>query len=107
LLHELGAIGVMGSFASRLVSVANQTRDDPVQIAAIFHTALTPVRVILRHGRYLPRIAVGLVPVNDRFGRRDRPIGGGRMNLTYVFSGLLALLLFAYLLYALIKAERF
>jgi K+-transporting ATPase KdpF subunit len=29
------------------------------------------------------------------------------MNLTYVFSGLLALLLFAYLLYALIKAERF
>jgi K+-transporting ATPase KdpF subunit len=111
LLHELGAIGVMGSFASRLVSAANQTRDDPVgspvQVAAIFHTALTPLRVILPHGHHLPCIDVGLVPVNDRPGRRDRPDAGGRMNLTYVFSGLLALLLFAYLLYALIKAERF
>ena len=29
------------------------------------------------------------------------------MNLTYLFAGLLALLLFAYLLYALINAERF
>jgi len=29
------------------------------------------------------------------------------VNLTYAFSGLLALLLFAYLLYALIMAERF
>jgi K+-transporting ATPase KdpF subunit len=29
------------------------------------------------------------------------------MNLMYVFSGLLALLLFAYLLCALIMAERF
>ena len=29
------------------------------------------------------------------------------MNMTYFFSGLLALLLFVYLLYALIKAERF
>jgi K+-transporting ATPase KdpF subunit len=29
------------------------------------------------------------------------------MNIMYVFSGLLALLLFAYLLYALIWAERF
>jgi len=29
------------------------------------------------------------------------------MNPTYLFSGLLALLLFVYLLYALIKAERF
>jgi K+-transporting ATPase KdpF subunit len=29
------------------------------------------------------------------------------MNLMYVFSGLLAVLLFVYLLYALIMAERF
>lgn len=29
------------------------------------------------------------------------------MNLTYLFSALLALLLFVYLLYALIRAERF
>ena len=29
------------------------------------------------------------------------------MNVMYVFSGLLALLLFVYLLYALIMAERF
>ena len=29
------------------------------------------------------------------------------MNLPYVLSGLLAMLLFVYLLYALIKAEKF
>jgi K+-transporting ATPase KdpF subunit len=29
------------------------------------------------------------------------------MNIMYVFSGLLALGLFAYLLYALVRAERF
>lgn len=29
------------------------------------------------------------------------------MNVAYVLSGLLAVLLFGYLLYALIKAERF
>jgi K+-transporting ATPase KdpF subunit len=29
------------------------------------------------------------------------------MNLMYVFSGLLAVLLFVYLLYALLRAERF
>ena len=29
------------------------------------------------------------------------------MNWTYVLSGILALLLFVYLLYALIKAEKF
>lgn len=29
------------------------------------------------------------------------------MNVAYVISGLLALLLFCYLVYALIKAERF
>ncbi len=29
------------------------------------------------------------------------------MNLMYVLSGLLALLLFAYLIYALLRAEKF
>jgi K+-transporting ATPase KdpF subunit len=58
-------------------------------------------------GRYIFGNPLHLVHRNARLGCGDRSQGRRFMNLMYVFSGLLAVLLFVYLLYALIMAERF
>ena len=48
---------------------------------------------------------VRVVPLADpRLGRND---GGRAMNLTYLISGIVSLVLLAYLLVALLKPEKF
>ena len=58
-------------------------------------------------GHYLSRHRPDIVRCDRWIGSGDQAHGGRIMNLMYWFIGLLALLLFGYLLWALIKAERF
>jgi K+-transporting ATPase KdpF subunit len=64
-------------------------------------------RRVRSFGHHLSRHRFGIVPGDPRIGGGDQSHGERIMNLMYWLNGLLALLLFGYLLWALIKAERF
>ena len=86
---------------------SNRPADDGVRVAVIFHFYLTSAGVLLRHESHIPRVADRLVSGDRRPGGGDPPDGSRCMNWNYLMSGLLALMLFVYLLYALLKAEKF
>lgn len=75
--------------------------------ACWYHLALLDKSEAHGHGRNLYRSSPGFIFRNDWLSCGNRPHGSGLVNIMYVFSGLLALGLFGYLLYALIMAERF
>ena len=82
-----------------------------VDFLRVFDTPAPTVPVIFitwgRHGRRVSAIARRPVRRHARPGQSVRASGQATMTGMYWLSGLLALFLFGYLLYALIKAERF
>ena len=59
------------------------------------------------YGHHLYRHRDCFIRGNTRVGIGDRSTGKRVMRALYFFNGLLALLLFGYLFWALLKAERF